>query len=54
MISWTLVLMSVALLAGLFGLGAVVAAMKVVIAVVVVLAVVGWAHRPSPLASRIE
>jgi uncharacterized membrane protein YtjA (UPF0391 family) len=44
MISWMLVLLSVAIIAAFAGLAALAAAVKVVLAVVVVLAAVSWAH----------
>ena len=48
MISWMLVLVSVAIVAAFAGLAALAAAVKVVLAVLVVLAAVSWAHgRPT-------
>ena len=48
MISWMLVLVSAALVAAFAGFAALAAAIKIVLAVVVVLAAVSWAHgRPT-------
>jgi hypothetical protein len=47
MISWMILLVTAAVIAGVFGLGAVAAAMKIVITVTLLLAIVGWAHRPA-------
>ena len=44
MISWMLVLGSVVIVAAFAGLGAIAAAIKIVLAVFVVLAMVSWAH----------
>ena len=43
MISWMFVLVTSALVAGVFGLGTLAAAFEIVIAVTAVLAVIGWA-----------
>jgi hypothetical protein len=43
MISWMFLLVTSALVAGVFGLGTLAAAFEIVIAVTAVLAVIGWA-----------
>jgi hypothetical protein len=55
MVSWMVLLVAVAVVAGVSGLGPLLAAMKIVMVVSVLLAGIGWAHRPAgPVARSIS
>lgn len=52
MISWLVLLVVTGLLGFALGLAPVVAATKILVAITLLLAVVGWAHRPQRITAR--